>query len=259
MSTSHDDENRMPRDVRDEQSRAEPLTLEQIVHTAPFPIYGLITARGDLTLQGFGYCTGDLHQVLVGLPTQSTLSHLPWQVALHYDFPPTHPRAGQRIDLFTTDTNHAPISTPQEHNQGSEYESRYPSWHDAPVAEGQAVSFVIEHFSLADGPTVARVAYTPHPLATQRVIGSQAHSVVRLALREVESRATPSPAVPVWSITFLRPGLWLEVCAPGWIQHEIFAVLEQLAIISYQPTVLAQYRHELMVWERHNRTSLPSA
>lgn len=170
-----------------------------------------------------------------------------------------HPRTGQRIDLFTTDANHAPIPTHQEHNQGSEYGSRYPSWHDAPVAEGQAVSFVIEHFSLADGPTVARVAYTPRQLATQRVIGSQVHSVVRPALPEVKFRATPSPAVPAWSITFWRPGLWLEVRALGWIQHEIFAVLQQLAIISYQPTVLAQYRQELMVWERHNRTSLPSA
>lgn len=90
MSTSHDDENSMPRDVRDEQSRAEPLTLEQLAHIAPFPIYGLINTRGDFTLQGFGFCTGDLHPVSVGLPTQSIQPHLPWQVALHYDFPPTH-------------------------------------------------------------------------------------------------------------------------------------------------------------------------
>lgn len=244
-------------DIRKELGPPESLTLERLIRVARFPIYGLIAYPDGLTLQGFGHTTAELNVGRPDLPWQPDQPQYLWQVSLHYDYLPAHSRAGQRIELHTTDANRPPIPV------STVDEPRYSSPKDVPPVAAQAASFVVEHLPFNGGEAVATVEYTPHERPKGRLLGIQVHHVPNSPSDGSPSPrpvrvAVSSPASPVWSFTLSGPQMWVEGSAYGWTQDDLFAALEQVAIISKRPDTLAQYQRELTAWHRHFYPDMPS-
>lgn len=253
----------VPRDARDELGPIGSLTIERLIRVARFPIYGLIGYPGGLTLRGIGYCSA--HPQAFRADAQPGLPHVLYQVSLSYEYPPPHRRAGQSMELFTTDINCSPIPAPpieappieaQEHAGAA----RYPAPRDIPPEAPQAADFVIERFPLLDGAAVATIRcspqYPPRPLATGPLLGRQVHHLLAPSAPGSPSprptwQTNPVPAVPLWSFTLRGPELWVEGHASGWTRDELLAALGQVGVVSHRPEVLAQYQRELTAWKRH--------
>lgn len=254
----------MPPDVHEAFGPHELLTVEHLIRVARFPIYGFIDHPNGITLHGFGYSTAESQSGQFGIPWQPNQPQFLWQVALHYGYLPEHQRTDQRIELFTTDINHSPISVSTVEDLRRAHEARYSSTHEVPSVAEHATSYLIECFPFTDGTAVATVEYSPHPPIKGHLIGTQTHHVPdspssKSPTPRPTKVAAPSLATPVWSFTLLGPKMWVGGRAYGWTQNELFAALEQLAMVSHRPEVLTQYQSEVTAWERHLRSNPSSA
>src|SRR5579872_1061127 len=158
MNTNGDDE---PQGNQETGSPAGSLSIEQLVRTAPFPVYGLVQTPPDLILHGIGYSTADRGVGRPAPPWPSNPSQVLWQVSLDYGYPPGHQNLRPRLELITTSIAHypAPVPTIQELMRASA--THYPSGDEVPTLSSQPADFLIERFALIEGQAAAVVAYTP--------------------------------------------------------------------------------------------------
>lgn len=253
MNMSQDDGER--KDVRKELSSSQLITIEQLVRVARFPIYGLVGNPTGLVLKAIGYSTVPVQANQDLEIWQSNKSQVPWQVALHFEYPVSHQSIGRGIELYTTDMNSSPIPAPALDDIGRSGKTCYSTPDEVLPMEGQATSFIIERFPLLDRTVVATMEYSPNVLKKGRLIGSQMHHAPVPPFPQPAVTAKLQPANPAWSFTLRDPNMWMEGGANGWTQHELIAVLGHVGIVSQRPDVLAQYHRELLEWKRHLGTN----
>ncbi|HEY7782577.1 MAG TPA: hypothetical protein VIC85_20455 [Ktedonobacterales bacterium] len=102
-------------DILGDRPHSSPLTIEEIIRVASFPIYRLIDRPPGLTLTSIGYCTADFTAEQADsawFRQHPNRQQVVWQVVLRYDFLPPHKRHGRGIDVCTTEISKAPMRIP---------------------------------------------------------------------------------------------------------------------------------------------------
>ncbi len=242
MYTPDDDE---PQRSLEELRSGKALTLERLVHAAPFPVYGLIKMPGDLTLRGLGYTTADAGWDNPTAPLHPNPSQFLWQASLSYGYPPETQDPCTRLELITTATTRLTAAVPKIEDLLSAYTTHYQSDDAIPPLGSHAASFIIERYAIVGGQALAAVEYTPDAPTREPgvLLGSQAHYVEDAGspLAQAAMMAAPPPVTPEWSFTLRSPAMWVEARAYGWTQNEIMLLLHQLAVISDKPDILVRY------------------
>ena len=255
-STGDGDE---PQRSQETGSPAGSLSIEQLVRTAPFPVYGLVQTPPDLTLHGIGYTTADVGVGRPAPPWPANPSQVLWQVSLDYGYPPGQQNLRSRLELITTSMVHYPAPVPTMEDLVRASATHYPSEDEVPTLGSQPASFLIERFALIEGQAVAVVAYTPDapPLTLQpgQLLGRQVHELPDGSAAQVAPMASLSIATPDWSFTLRNAEMWVDGQAYGWTQPALFQVLHQLAALGDKPEVLARCHRETLAWQSSTRLS----
>lgn len=240
-------------------SPAGSLSIEHLVRTASFPVYGLVQTPNDLTLHGIGYSTADAGVGRSAPPWSSNPSQVLWQVSLVYGYPSGHQYLSPRLELSTTSIAHYPASAPNIEDLARGLATHYQSVDEVPTLGSQPADFLVERFALIEGEALAVVAYTPDTpplmLLPGQLIGTQIHELPDASAVRIAPTAALSMATPDWSFTLRNDEMWVEGRAYGWTQTAIFQVLHQLAALRDKPDVLAECQREIAAWQSYTRLS----
>ena len=141
-----------PTDVRELLTPFEAVTPEQLVHIAPFPVYGLLARPHGLDLRSLGYCSAPTQ--VVTQPPESWLPdqpHILLQISLHFEGLPTHLRVGRTCELVTIDTQRWPDDTGIERRDPAQM-PHYGSPADVPLETDteSLQGFIIERFPIVE-------------------------------------------------------------------------------------------------------------
>ena len=207
---------------------------EDLLRTAPFPLYGIIGHPRGLTLKGTGYSTAFGHFDTPQGPWQADQPVL-WQVSLGYDYPPASRRTGHTLELSTTDIRRAPMQASVLDADEMSDRLRYLVPQDVPEVRAEATRFIVEHWPIIDGVVLATMDYAPNSFLTFTLTHA-----VRLSM---------------WSFTLWNPPLWVEGRAFEWTQSDLFSALGKLAMVSQRPDVLRQYQREQQAWDHYMRST----
>ncbi|MGO8947433.1 MAG: hypothetical protein ACLQUY_07175 [Ktedonobacterales bacterium] len=232
---------------------AQPVRLAQLVHNAPFPVYGLADTPDDLMLHGVRYST-----VGAGWGDTTPRSSPPpldgpqylCQVDLSYGSTPAYGAWLERLEVRTTAVTQSPAEAPEIGQLRQTVETHYSSDEDVPLLDSQQ-SLRIEHFRLVDRYAVAAVKYSPDPMPRSGtpgvVMGRQRHELAG----SPKDVPIPVPAPPpTWSFTFRASEMWVDVQAYGWPQQDIFEVLHHLVALNDRADVVARSHRQVITWEQ---------
>lgn len=243
-------------DILGDRPHSSPLTIEEIIRVASFPIYRLIDRPPGLTLTSIGYCTADFTAEQADsawFRQHPNRQQVVWQVVLRYDFLPPHKRHGRGIDVCTTEISKAPMRIPTVEAHSHAHETLVQSYHEVPGMGTQPSGFVILDFPFLDGSAVASVAASLSALKRRRSTVAREHQKIDPSSNGVGTpppglASTRPPARTTWSCALRSPNMCIEGCASGWSQDELFAALEQLGVVNARPEIQAQYHRELLAW-----------